>query len=76
LHKGESHNLYSSPITGRSTVIKSKRTMSGAYGSTHEMWKCIFAGRLQWKRSPGRSRCLWEDNIKMDPAERVYEADE
>jgi hypothetical protein len=26
----------------------------------------ILAGRPQWKRSLGRSKCLSEDNIKMD----------
>jgi hypothetical protein len=67
LHNDEFHNLYSSPNIV--WVIKSRR-MRWAGDVT-----CIGEGRgiyrvLVWrpegKRPPGRPRCRWDDNIKMD----------
>jgi len=67
LHNEEINDLYSS--TNIIRVIKSRRmrwewhaTRMGerrrAYGS--------LVGKREGRRPPGRPRCRWEDNIKMD----------
>jgi hypothetical protein len=67
LHNEELHGLYSSPSIIR--VIKARRmrwaghaarmgVVSGSYN--------ILVGRPEGRRPLGRSRCRWEDNIKMD----------
>jgi hypothetical protein len=59
LHYDELHSLYSSPNIVR--VIKSKR-MRWAGHMAHR----ILVGRPEGKRSLGRPRRRWEDNIKLD----------
>jgi hypothetical protein len=67
LHNEELHGLYSSPSIIR--VIKARRmrwaghvarmgVVRGAYD--------ILVGRSEGRRPLGRTRCKWEDNIKMD----------
>jgi hypothetical protein len=65
-HNDELHNLYSSPNKVR--AIKSGRMRwAGHVESTGEergIYK-VLVGRSEGKRPLGRSRCRWEDNIKM-----------
>jgi hypothetical protein len=67
LHNDELHSLYSSPNIVR--VIKSRR-MRWA-GHVARLWKGrgvyrFLIGKPESKRSLGRLRRRWEDNIKMD----------
>jgi hypothetical protein len=67
LHNDELHDLYSSPNIVR--VIKSRR-MRWA-GHVARMWEGrgvyrVLVGRPEDKRSLGRPRHRWEDNINMD----------
>jgi hypothetical protein len=67
LHNEELHGLYSSPSIVR--VIKTRRMrwtghvarmgeVRGAYN--------ILVGKPEWRRTLGRARRRWEDNIKKD----------
>jgi hypothetical protein len=65
VHNEELHNLYFSPSIIKR--IKSRRMIWAC--STHGQKRnaCrIFGGKPQGKRSLGRPRCRWVDNIKMD----------
>jgi hypothetical protein len=66
LHNDELHNLYSSPNTVR--VTKSRRLRWAGHvarmGERRGVYR-VLVGRPEWKRSLGRQRRLWEDNIKM-----------
>jgi hypothetical protein len=67
LHNDELHNLYSSPNTVR--VIKSRRMRWAGHvariGEGRGVYR-VLVGRPEGKRSLGRPRRMWEDNIKMD----------
>jgi hypothetical protein len=70
MHNEELHGLYSSPSIV--TVIKATR-MRWA-GHVVHMWEVrgaynILVARPEGRRPLGRSRCRWEDNIKMDLSE-------
>jgi hypothetical protein len=73
LHNEELHNLYASPNITR--VIKSRR-MSGLRCVAHmgDMRNAynILAGKREGKRSLGRSRYRWEDNIRTDLKEKEW----
>jgi hypothetical protein len=69
LHNEELHNLYSSPSIIR--MIKSRRMRWAEHvarmGEKRNAYtRRILVGKPEEKRPPGRSRCRWEDNIKMD----------
>jgi hypothetical protein len=67
LHNNELHSLYSSPNIVR--VIKSRRIRWAGHvarmGEGRGVYR-ILVGRSEGKRSLGRPRRRWEDNIKMD----------
>jgi hypothetical protein len=67
LHNDELHNLYSSPNIIR--VIKSRRLKwvghVACMGEGNGIYR-VLVGRPKSKRSLGRPRRRWEDNIKMD----------
>jgi hypothetical protein len=70
LHNEELHNMHSSPSIIR--MIKSQR-MSWA-GHVARMGEnrnayTILVGKPEGKRPLARPRCMWVDNIKMDPRE-------
>jgi hypothetical protein len=70
LYNEELHNFYYSPSIIR--IMKS-RWMRWA-GHVARMWEkrnaySILVGKPERKRSLGRPRCTWEDNIKMDLGE-------
>jgi hypothetical protein len=70
LHNEELHNLYSSPSIIR--IIKSRRMRWVGHvarmGEKRNMcW--LLVGKPEGKRSLGRPRCRWIDNIKMNPLE-------
>jgi hypothetical protein len=74
LYNEELHGLYSSPSIVR--VIKARR-MRWA-GQMARMWVVrgaynILVGRPEGRRSLGRPRRRWEDNIKMDLREIGFE---
>jgi hypothetical protein len=63
LHNDELHSLYSSPNTVRVRMrwvghVARMREGRSVYR--------VLVGRPEGKRPLGRSRCRWEDNIKMD----------
>jgi hypothetical protein len=66
LHNDELHSLYSSPNILR--VIKSRRLRWARYvartGEGRGVYR-VLVGRPEGKRSPGRPRRRWEDNIKL-----------
>jgi hypothetical protein len=67
LHNEELLNLYTSPNVIR--VIKSRGMIwAGHVSHTREMRNVynIMVGKPEGKRPLGRSRCRWEDNIRMD----------
>jgi hypothetical protein len=70
LHNDELHSLYSSPNIVR--VIKSRRLSWAGHvarmGEGRGVYK-VLVGRPEGKRSLGRPRRRWEDNIKMDVRE-------
>jgi hypothetical protein len=67
LHNDELHNLYSPPNIVR--MIKSRRMRWAGHvarmGEGRGVYR-VLVGRPESKRPPGRPRCRWEDNIKMD----------
>jgi hypothetical protein len=67
LHNEKLHNLYSSPIIIR--MIKSRRMKWAGHvarmGNKRNAYK-IFVGKPEGKKSLGRPRRRWVDNIKMD----------
>jgi hypothetical protein len=73
LHNEELHGLYSSPSTIR--VIKARRMRWVGHvarmGKVRGAYK-ILVGRPEGRRSLGRPRRRWEDNIKLDHGEIVF----
>jgi hypothetical protein len=67
LHNDELHSLYSSPNIV--TVIKSRRMRWTGHGARvregRGLHRVLF-GKPEGKRPLGRSRCRWEDNIKLN----------
>jgi hypothetical protein len=67
LHNDELHNLYSSPNIVR--MIKSRRMRWAGHvarmGEGRGVYRFLI-GKSEGKRSLGRPRRSWEDNIKMD----------
>jgi hypothetical protein len=67
LHNEELHGLYSSPSIIR--VIKARRMrwagLVARMGEVRDAYN-ILVGRPEGRRSLGRPRRRWEDNIKMD----------
>jgi hypothetical protein len=67
LHNDEIHNLYSSPNIVR--VIESKRMRWVGHvarmGEGRGVYR-VLGGRPEGKKSLGRCRRKWEDNIKLD----------
>jgi hypothetical protein len=67
LHNGELHNLYRSQNIIR--IIKSKRMRWAGHvarmGEKRNVYRLLI-GKPEGKRQPGRPRCRWIDNIKMD----------
>jgi hypothetical protein len=67
LHNDELHSLYSSPNIVR--VIKSRRTRWAGHVARMAEGRGIYrilVGRREGKRSLGRPRRRWKNNIKMD----------
>jgi hypothetical protein len=67
LHSDELHSLYSSRNVPR--VIKAKRMRWAGRGSRMGEGRGVYrvlVGRPEGKKTPGRPRRRWEDNIKMD----------
>jgi hypothetical protein len=66
LHRGELHNLYSSPDIIRQ--IKSRRMRWAGHvarmGEERKMYRFL-VGKPEGKNPLGRPRCRWEDWIKM-----------
>jgi hypothetical protein len=67
MHNEELHNLYSSPSV--ITMIRSRGMRwaghVGCIGGKRNAYR-ILVGKPGAKGPPGRPRCKWEDNIKMD----------
>jgi hypothetical protein len=63
LHNDELHSLYSSPNIVR--VIKSRRMRWAGHVEGRGVYR-VLVWKPEGKRPLGRSRCIWEDNIKMD----------
>jgi hypothetical protein len=67
LHNEELHNLFSSPSTIR--IIKSRRMRWAGHvarmGEKRNVYR-LLVGKAEGKRSLGRPRRTWIDNIKMD----------
>jgi hypothetical protein len=66
----ELNNLYSSPSIVQ--VIKSRRMRWEGHvacmGEGRDVYR-VLVGKPKGKRPLGRTRCRWEDNIKMDVQE-------
>ncbi|KAJ4439199.1 hypothetical protein ANN_07316 [Periplaneta americana] len=75
LHNAELHALYSSPDIIRN--IKSRRLRWAEHvarmGESRNAYR-VLVGRPEGKRSLGRPKRTWEDNIKMDLKETGYDA--
>ena len=70
LHNEELNDLYSSPSIVR--VIKSRRLRWAGHVACMEEGRVVhkvLVGKPEKKRSLGRSRGRWEDNINMGPQE-------
>jgi hypothetical protein len=73
LHNEELHNVYSSPNMIR--MIKSMRLRwAGHVARMRANWSTvrILFRRPEGKRSLGRLRRRWVDNIKMDPRDKQW----
>jgi hypothetical protein len=67
LHNEELHTLYSSPSIIK--VIKARRMILAGHVECMGEVSCVYnilVGRPEGRRSLGRPRRRWEDNIKMD----------
>jgi hypothetical protein len=65
VHNEELHGLYSSSNISR--MINSKRTtIQGHTEHKGEMRNQVFVEEPAWKRTLGRPKRRWKDNIKMD----------
>ena len=67
LHNAELHALYSSPNKIRD--LKSRRLRWAGNVARKEKSRNayrVLLGKPEGKRPSGRTRCRWEDNIKMD----------
>jgi hypothetical protein len=67
LHNDELHSLYSSPNIVR--AIKSRRMRWAGHVARMEEGRSLYrvlVGRPKRKRSQGRPRRRWQDNIKLD----------
>ena len=67
LHNEELSDLYPSPNIVR--VTKSRRMRWAGHVARMEEGRGVYRvllGKSEGKRSLGRSRCRWEDNIKMN----------
>jgi hypothetical protein len=62
LHNEKLDDLYCSPIMVR---VKKSRRMRWA-GHVARRGERVLVGKPEGKRSLGRPRCRWKDNIKMD----------
>jgi hypothetical protein len=70
LHNDELHSLYSSSNIVK--VIKSRRMRWAGHAAPMGEGRSVYRvliGKPEGKRSLGRPRRRWEDNIKMDPRE-------
>jgi hypothetical protein len=70
LHNEELHDLYCSPTIVQ--MIKPRRMSWAGHVAWMGKGRGIFrvlVGKTEGKRPLGRSRCRWEDNIKMDVKE-------
>ena len=70
LHNEELNDMYFSPNIVR--VIKWRRMIWAGnvarMGEEKGVYR-VFVGKPEWKRSLGRPRCRWVDNIRMDVQE-------
>jgi hypothetical protein len=66
LHNEEYHDLYSSPNI--ITMIKSRKVRWAVHGKKRNMCS-IWVVKPEGKRSIGRHRCSWKNNVKMDLTE-------
>jgi hypothetical protein len=68
LHNEELHNLYSSPRTYNRIFKLSRMIWAGNLARMREKRNSyrILVGKPESMRSLGRSRCRWEDNIKIE----------
>jgi hypothetical protein len=67
LHNEEHNDLYASPNIFR--VIKSRKLIWVGHVVCMVERRCVYrvlVGKPEGKRTPGRPRRRWEDNIKMD----------
>jgi hypothetical protein len=65
LHNEELHNLYSSPSIIR--INKSRKIRWARHVRRMERrMHMMFVEKPEGKRPPGRLRCRWVDNLKMD----------
>jgi hypothetical protein len=67
LHNDELHSLYSSSSIVRATISRGMRWAGhvGRIGEVRGVYR-VLVGKPEDKRPPGRSRRMWEDNIKID----------
>jgi hypothetical protein len=57
-------------------IIGSRRVRLAGHATRMEQMRniyCVLVGKLEGKRPRGRSRRIWEDNIRMDLTEIVWE---
>jgi hypothetical protein len=67
LHNEKLHGLYSSPSVVRVIKARKMRWVGHVARIGDVRGACsILVGRPEGRRPLGRSRCRWEDNIKMD----------
>ena len=69
LHNEELHSLNRSPNIARVIMIKPRRLRWAGHVTRIKGGRSpfkILTGTLRGKRSLGRPRCRWKDNIRMD----------
>jgi hypothetical protein len=71
LHNEELHDLYSSPRIIRMINSRWMRWAGYVAQMVEKSTYRVLVGKLEGKRPLGRSRCLWVDNVKMDPRIRM-----